>query len=108
MYGLFSHFCGRDILSLLRKEFKTINDLFLSLSLSNLYKRFLTSGAVVQYCPSSFLPSSEIPNGSDDDAIMTFESETVPNDPVGAPMNQSEFFRHDSFSNEMPDNLFDD
>merc|ERR1712111_12231 len=30
----------------------------------------------------SFLPSSEIPNGSDD-AIMTFESETVPNDPVG-------------------------
>ena len=56
----------------------------------------------------SFLPSSEIPNGSDDDAIMTFESETVPNDPVGAPMNQSEFFRHDSFSNEMPDNLFDD
>lgn len=71
---------------------------------SHHHHRKMTSSNMQQ----SFLPSSEISNASDD-AIMTFKSEPVPNDPVGgAPLNQSEFFRHDSFSNEMPDNLFDD
>ena len=44
-------------------------------------------------------------------SVMPTPDPTAPDDIMNEPvahMNRSEFFRHDSFSNEMPDNLFDD
>merc|ERR1712168_838953 len=47
-------------------------------------------------------PQPELSNSTTQDSILSFKSAD------GGPQPASEFFRHDSFSNEMPDNLFDD
>ena len=48
-------------------------------------------------------PQPELSNSTTQDSVLSFKS----GDGGPAPRT-SEFFRHDSFSNEMPDNLFDD
>ena len=48
---------------------------------------------------SSPPPPLELSNSTTQDSMISFKSDVV---------DRSEFFRHDSFSNEMPDNLFDD
>ena len=44
------------------------------------------------------LPQSELSNSTTEDTVMSYRSDSGP----------PEFFRQDSFSQEMPDNLFDD
>ena len=48
----------------------------------------------------NFLHQSELSNSTTEDTVMSY-----PSDSGGPP---AEFFRQDSFSQEMPDNLFDD
>lgn len=60
-----------------------------------------------QSSPASMLmaqppPQPELSNSTTQDSVLSFKSGD------GGPPHSSEFFRHDSFSNEMPDNLFDD
>ena len=48
---------------------------------------------------SSPPPPLELSNSTTQDSMISFKSDVV---------DRPEFFRHESFSNEMPDNLFDD
>jgi len=56
--------------------------------------------------PTSLLaqppPQPELSNSTTQDSVLSFKSGD------GGPPRSSAFFRHDSFSNEMPENLFDD